>query len=160
MPAANRNDRWQAGRQATGRRLRVQIALFAVVFVAVTTLAAVRIVGDGLDPLWPLVGFAVGLIIGAVIVRSRSLEWDAPAHQVVSKLTVGGVVVTIAYLILLVLRDRIVGTVVSDAATGSVVGLTVTGGVMLGRVLVTARDIRRMLTTAGVLGDPSERATK
>ncbi|MDQ3410791.1 MAG: hypothetical protein M3509_01600 [Chloroflexota bacterium] len=43
------------------------------------------------------------------------------------------------------------GTVVHDSTTVAVTGLAVTGGVMLGRLLVTVRDIRRILTNAGVL---------
>ncbi len=91
----------QAGRDATGRRLRVQMGIFTAVFVVITALAVVRVEQDGIAPRWPLAGFAVGLIIGVILGRSKALGWNAAAHQVVSSLTIGGVVVTVAYLVFL-----------------------------------------------------------
>ena len=133
------------------RRLRLQIGIYAAAFAVVTVLAVTRIVGDGMDPLWPLVGFAVGLVIGASMSRGRPLRWDAAGQQVVSSLSIFGIAVTVLYLAFRVLRDRVAGGVgvMDNVTVASVTGLTITAGVMLGRVLVTTRGIRRVLTDAG-----------
>lgn len=154
MAASSRRRRWQTGRAATDRRLRLQIAIFSLVFLVVTVLVVVRTISDGIDPLWPLLGFAVGLLIGVTLARSKTLSWDASDNAVVSAMSVIGIVVTIAYLILMVMRDDILVNLVDDAATVSVAGLAVTGGVMLGRTIFTLRAIRRQLTEAGILTKP------
>lgn len=154
MAASSRRRRWQTGRAATDRRLRLQIAIFSLVFLVVTVLVVVRTISDGIDPFWPLLGFAVGLLIGVTLARSKTLSWDASDNAVVSAMSVIGIVVTIAYLILMVMRDDILVNLVDDAATVSVAGLAVTGGVMLGRTIFTLRAIRRQLTEAGILTRP------
>jgi hypothetical protein len=150
MIPPHRRERWQVGRKETDRRLRLQIGVFSAVFTVVTALVLIRIVRDGIDPLWPLVGFAAGLLIGVVLTRSKSLGWDAADQEVVTSMSVLGIGVTVAYLAFAVfLRDRLIDDVVHDVRTAGVVGLAITGGVMLGRTLVTVRTIRRLLTSAG-----------
>jgi peptidoglycan/LPS O-acetylase OafA/YrhL len=154
MAASSRRQRWQAGREATDRRLRLQIVIFSLVFAVVTVLVVVRVVSDGIDPFWPLLGFAAGLLIGVILARSKRLSWNASEHEVVGTMSVIGIVVTIAYLVLMVMRDDILDNWVSDTTTISVAGLAVTGGVMLGRTIFTLRTIRRQLMEAGILSEP------
>lgn len=154
MAAPSRRQRWQTGREATDRRLRLQLAIFSLVFAVVLVLVVVRVISDGIDPFWPLLGFAAGLLIGVILARSKTLGWDASENAVVSAMSVIGIVVTIAYLILMVMRDDILDNLVDDAATVSVTGLAVTGGVMLGRTIFTVRTIRRQLLKAGILSEP------
>jgi hypothetical protein len=150
VTSPSRKERLQIGRAETDRRLKLQLAIFSAVFAVVTALVLIRIVRDGIDPFWPLAGFAVGLLIGVILARSRSLGWDTADHEVVSSMSAFGIIVTVAYLAFTVLlRDRLLTDVVSDVDTASVAGLAITAGVMLGRTLVTLRTIRRMLTSAG-----------
>ena len=150
MSSPSRRERRQVGREETDGRLRLQLGAFSAVFAVVTALVLARIVRDGIDPLWPLVGFAAGLLIGALLARSKSLGWDAADQEVVTAMSVLGIIVTVAYLVFTVfLRDRLIDDVVHDVRAASVVGLAITGGVMLGRTLVTVRTIRRLLTGAG-----------
>lgn len=145
----SRKERWQVGRAATDRRLRLQLGIFSAVFVVVTALSVIRVARDGIDPLWPLAGFAGGLVIGILLARGRSLRWDAADHEVISSMSVLGIVVTVAYLAFLLVKDRLIAGAVSDVDAASVAGLAMTAGVMLGRTLVTVRAIRRVLTSAG-----------
>ena len=154
MAAPSHRQRWQAGREATDRRLRVQIVIFSFVFAVVTVLVVVRVVSDRIDPFWPLLGFAAGLLIGVILARSKRLRWDDSDHEVVSTMSVIGIVVTIVYLILMVMRDDILDNWVSDTVTVSVAGLAITGGVMLGRTIFTLRTIRRQMMEAGILSEP------
>jgi peptidoglycan/LPS O-acetylase OafA/YrhL len=154
MAASSRRQRWRTGREATDRRLRWQIGIFSLVFAVVTVLVVVRVVSDGIDPFWPLLGFAAGLLIGVILARSRRLGWNASEHEVVSTMSVIGVVVTIAYLVLMVMRDDILDPLVGDTVTVSVAGLAITGGVMLGRTIFTLRTIRRQLMQAGIVSEP------
>jgi hypothetical protein len=141
-----RKERFQIGRAETDRRVRLQIGIFSVVFAVVTALALFRMIRDGIDPFWLLAGFAVGLLIGTLLARSRPLEWDVVCLEVVRSMSVFGIIVTVAYLAFSVLlRDRLI----AEVNTASVVALAITGGVMLGRTLVMVRAIRRLLTSAG-----------
>ena len=146
MATPTRKERWQIGRAVTDRRLRLQLGIFSAVFVVVTALSLIRVVRDGIDPFWPLAG---GLVIGILLARSRSIRWDAAEDEVVSSMSVLGIVVTVAYLALLLVKDRLIAGAVDDLDTAIVAGLTMTAGVMLGRTLVTVRAIRRVLTSSG-----------
>ncbi len=149
MATPTRKERWQVGRAATDRRLRLQLGIFSAVFVVVTALSLFRVVRHGVDPFWPLAGFAGGLVIGILLARSWSLRWDAADHEVVSSMSVLGIVVTVAYLAFLLVKDRLLAGAVDDLDTASVAGLAMTAGVMLGRTLVTVRAIRRVLMSSG-----------
>jgi hypothetical protein len=65
-------------------------------------------------------------------------------------MSVFGMVVTLAYLAFRVLlRDRLIAEVGPQVDAASIAALAVTGGVMLGRMLVMVRPILWLLTSAG-----------
>jgi hypothetical protein len=153
----SRKERFQVGRAETDRRLRIQLGILAAVFVVVTALAVERVIRGGLDPFWPLAGFAAGLVIGSVLGRSKTLDWDAADQEVVKSMSVFGIIVTILYLAFMVLaRERLLTDIVGSVVTAGVTALAMTGGVMLGRTLVTFRTIRRVLTNAGRFDDAQQ----
>ena len=158
MTTPRRREGWQVARAETARRLRLQLGLCCAVFTVVTVLVVIRVGSDGFDVFWPLVGVALGLLLGVILGRSKPLRWDAAAHQVVSTMSLVGLTVTVAYLALRLVGERLLGRRVDDVELASVVGLAVTGGVMLGRTLVMLRSIRRVLASAGRLDAGSSAA--
>lgn len=146
----NRQRQWAEGRTFVDRGLRLQVRVFLGIFVVMLALVITRIVRDDLDPLWMLVGFAVGLVIGVALARIKRLSWSPSKRAVVGTIDVVGGVILAAYLIFLVFRNRIIGSEVSDAGTVEAIGLAMTGGAMLGRVCITLRGIRNVLNAAGI----------
>ncbi|MCC6314969.1 MAG: hypothetical protein IT337_13260 [Thermomicrobiales bacterium] len=150
MNFSERRERRAAGGQYVDRRLRMQLRAFTVIFVVVAVLDAVRVVHDRVNPLWAVGGFAAGLALGIVLARIKVLGWNASERAVVGTTDAIGAVILVAYLIFIVFfKGRVVDSQASSATAASVVGLAMTAGAMLGRVAVTMRGIRRMLTAAG-----------
>jgi hypothetical protein len=145
----DRDRRRPARRTVVDRRLRTQLRLFLAIFAVVAVLAGVQVVRDGVDPLWALAGFGVGLALGVGLARAKVLGWDPSEGAVVGTTDAVGAAILVAYLLFLVVRKRLLGGVIHDAATVGVVGLAMTGGTMLGRVASTRRGIRRVLAAAG-----------
>ena len=132
------------------RSMRRQLRLFLGIFAVVAAVAVIQVVRDGVNPLWALAGFFVGLGIGAILARAKVLGWDPSQQVVVGTTDVLGAVILVAYVLFLVFRKRLLGHEIHDANVVGVVGLAMTGGVMLGRVSLMLRGIRRLLAGAGV----------
>ena len=148
-----RADRWTL----VDCSLRVQIRIFLGIFAIMSVVAVARIVSDDVNPLWALAGFGAGLAIGFLLVRIKVLGWNPSERVVVGTTDAVGIVILVAYLTFLLVRNRIIGSRVDDAEAVGVIGLAMTGGAMLGRVYFTMRGIRRVLALAGIgVADRSE----
>lgn len=155
MTTSTRKQEFQAARAAADRKLKLQLIIFSLVFLVVMGIAVFRIVSDGLDTFGPLVGFAVGLVIGTLMARGRPMTWDASGHEIVSSTTIFGVAVTVVYFASKLLPDDLVSRFVTNPNMVSVIGLTITGGLMLGRVLYMVRAIRRLVQHEPVADKPA-----
>ena len=136
---------FHAARAAADRKLKLQLIIFSLVFLVVIGIAVFRIVSDGLSTFGPLVGFAVGLVIGTLMALGRPMTWDASGNEIVSSTTIFGIAVTVVYFASKLLPDHVVSRFVTNPNMVSVIGLTITGGLMLGRVLYMVRSIRRLV---------------
>lgn len=147
MTTSTRKQEFQAARAAADRKLKLQLIIFSLVFLAVIGIAVFRIVSDGLNTFGPLVGFAVGLVIGILMARGRPMHFDSSDNTIVSSTTIFGIAVTLIYFASKLLPESLVTRLVTDPNMVSVIGLTITGGLMLGRVLFMVRTIRRLVQT-------------
>lgn len=154
MTTPTRKQQFQAARAAADRKLKLQLAIFGLVFLVVMGIAIFRIVSDGLNTFGPLVGFAAGLLVGILMARGRPMHWDSDGNDIVSSTTIFGIAVTIVYFGAKLVPENVVDRLVTDPNMVSVIGLTMTGGVMLGRVLFMVRTIRRMVAEESVAGKP------
>jgi hypothetical protein len=145
VTTSTRKQEFQAARAAADRKLRLQLIIFSLVFLVVIGIAVFRIVSDGLSTFGPLVGFAVGLVIGTLMARGRPMTWDSSGSEIVSSTTIFGVAITLVYFASKLLPENVVSRLVTDPNMVSVIGLTITGGLMLGRVLFMVRTIRRLV---------------
>lgn len=129
-------------------KLRSQLRLFLFIFAVMIVLIVIHLVQDHLNPAWVLVGFLPGLLIGAVLTRTKVLRWDAAENVVVGTMDLVGIVILVAYFVFLFFRSRIIGLEISSAALISLIGLCVTAGAMIGRVFFTMRSVRTLLRDA------------
>lgn len=142
--------RWAARRAVVARSLRVQVRIFLAVFAVMVALVVARIVRDDVSPLWALGGFGTGIAIGFVLARTKVLGWNPSERVVVGATDAVGIVILVAYVAFLVVRNPIVSGLANDTEAVGVVALAMTGGAMLGRVYFTLRGIRRVLAAAGI----------
>jgi hypothetical protein len=133
------------------RRLRLQMRIFLVIYLVVTVLVIERLIRGDVNPLWAPAGFALGLVLGLALSRTKVLGWDDSAHAVAGTSDALGIAILVAYVILMVFRSRIISAGIDDADTVGVIGLAMTAGAMLGRVYFTRRGILRILADAGII---------
>lgn len=143
-----RQERRAAYRTYVDSRLRNQLRLFFVILVVMVVLDTVRMVRGGVNPLWALAGFLVGLVLGIVLSRTKALGWDASEHMVAGTTDAIGAAILALYIIFIMFKTKLVGEVIDDPNTVGVVGLSLTAGAMFGRIHFTLRGIGRVLRLA------------
>jgi small-conductance mechanosensitive channel len=132
------------------RGLRIQARLFLIIYAVMTVVVVYRVVIDRILPLWAVLGFSIGLLIGIVLSRTKKLSWDETERLVIGTSDALGLVILAGYFsFVLFLRDSLVASWVQDADAVGVVVLSMTAGAMLSRVHFTIRGVRRVLRLAG-----------
>jgi hypothetical protein len=133
------------------KKIRIQLLIFAVIFLIITILEIDRIIRQDLAVIPILVGFLVGLGIGIGLARTKVLGWDPEDGQVVGAMDLVGGLILVLYIVFVLIRDNLIERWISDPAMVGTIGLAVTGGVMVSRVVFTRKGIRTTLEAAGVL---------
>ena len=98
-------------------------------------------VGTPGGPSLPPVALAggIGLVLGVVASRVYRLRWNDGAARVVGRIDALGVVVLASYLLVVVLRGKVIALWLAGAA-----GFAVLAGLMVGQVVGTAGSIGRV----------------
>ena len=86
----------------------------------------------------------LGLVVGIIVSRMYRLSWDEEAGQVISNMDWIGVIILVFYIIFILTRTLLVGYWVQGAPYFAII-LTITAGVMIGRVLGTRQGIHKIL---------------
>ncbi len=136
------------------RGLRIQLRIFLVIFAIMIVLDIVHIVDDRVNILWALLGFGGGIVLGRALARTKVLRWDPTERVVVGTMDLIGAAILGVYLLFVIFRGRILGGWLEDGHVVGVIGLSLTAGAMLGRVIFTFSGIRRVLAAAGVTSPP------
>lgn len=89
-------------------------------------------------------GLLAGGVIGVITSRMFHTSWNKDTKKVVSRFDVFGIGILIIYVILELLRGRIVGYFTHNTQVGTV-GFAVLAGVMFGRVVGTRGKIMKVL---------------
>ncbi|MCC6792968.1 MAG: hypothetical protein IT336_14870, partial [Thermomicrobiales bacterium] len=67
------------------KRLRLQLGIFAIIYLIMTVLVSERLIRGDVDPLWAPAGFVAGLALGFVLSRTKVLGWDEAEGTVVGR---------------------------------------------------------------------------
>jgi hypothetical protein len=126
-------------------RLRLYLAIFfaLLLFISIdswrNTVAWYIGVGGGV----------VGIVVGILISRMSKLSFDKNEQKVISQFDRLGVIILIAYLGFVMVRNTIFGNFIHGASL-SVFTLSITAGSMLGRVIITRYGIIDLLEAANI----------
>lgn len=154
---ASRRDLWD---QLVHRSLRVQLRIFLVIFAITLVVTIERVVTGHVNVFWAAGGFVAGIVIGAILARSKPLAWDATAQQVVASNTVIATVLLVLYIVFAIEKGEILDAWLHNARIVGVTGMAITCGVMWGRLRATFHGIRGVLGSAdlplGSSGDDAD----
>jgi hypothetical protein len=116
--------------------LIISVLLFlAVLYEIFTSRVSMTLAGGGL---------IIGLGIGVIAARMFLISWDKDAKKIISRLDLFGGVILAVYIVIAILRSKIIGEFVeSDYVTGT--SISVIAGIMIGRVFGTGHKITKIL---------------
>jgi hypothetical protein len=131
------------------RRMRLQLVVFSLIFCITLLLTVYHLVADRVNPLWAVLGLVAGYAIGLALARTKVLGWNQDDAQVVGNMDLIGAGILVLYIGFVIFKDEIVEHWIADAEIVVVIGLAMTCGTMLGRVISTRRGIMGALNDAG-----------
>jgi hypothetical protein len=152
-PASARGPRWRD--EPVHRRIRVQALVTAAIGVVLLGLVAADLARGAIGPLGAAAGFVGGAVGGVVAARAKRLSWDEEGQKVVSRIDRVGLAILVVVLIGHLGRNWLLGHWVHGALL-TALGVSISAGGLLGRVLGTRRSVLAVLRTVGVkpLDDP------
>lgn len=115
-------------------KLRRNIYTYLGISVVILVVILYRIISAGSSFHYPLLSFAVGLIVGIIVSRMYVISWDKDAEHVIHRMDAYGVVFLVAYILFEVashyfIEHWLTGPLVSTVILSSI------GGALLGRGL-------------------------
>jgi hypothetical protein len=129
----SRKERIARVRPHVQKRLRVRLALYALIALVLTGIVVLHVVRDGVGPLLPLAGLALGAAVGVGASRMYRITWDEGARQVVSRLDKIGVAILVLYVLFEVFREKILPEILPGRAAVAV-SFAILVGIMVGRI--------------------------
>lgn len=129
-------------------KLRWQLRLFSLLALVMLAITGYRIGHGEIAVALALLTLALGIGVGALISRIYRLDWDMVTSTIVGRVDLLGGLILAAYLIFAVAKGRLIGHWITDAHQASILGLDLTAGIMIGRVIATRGGIRALLDAA------------
>ena len=131
------------------RKLLFRLRIFAVIALVMLIAVAVSTWRSQIDPWWTFGSLIGGTLVGLFVSRMFRLSWDEAGSAVVGRIDwVGGVILAL-YLVFALGRTWLFGHWL-EGATLAAVTLSLSAGVMVGRVLGMRRGVRKILSAWGV----------
>lgn len=154
-----RQERRAVFRTHVDRRLRNQLRIFLVILAVMLVLDVIRIIRGGVNPIWAIGAFIVGLALGYVLSRTKVLGWNASAQAVAASTTAAGAIILLLYVVFILFKNKLVSSLIDDPSTVGVVGLSLTAGAMFGNISFTLRGIVRVLRLAASGTDGADQSS-
>jgi hypothetical protein len=146
-PGPPSDPRWRD--EPVDRRLRGQALLTAAIGLLVLGLAVTDLVRGTIGPLGAALGFVGGAAVGVVAARVKRVTWDDDAQKVVGRVDRLGLAILVITLIAHLSRNWLLGHWVHGPLL-TALGVWISVGGLLGRVLGTRRGVLAVLRTVGV----------
>jgi hypothetical protein len=131
------------------RRIRGQGLIMAVIGLVVLGLAVTDLARGMIGPLGAAVGFVGGALVGVIAARVNRFSWDAGSRRVVARIDRLGLAILVAMVLAHLSRDWLLGHWIHGALL-TALGVWISAGTLIGRVLGTRRGVATVLRTVGV----------
>ncbi len=115
-------------------KLKIRFFIYIIISVALIGFLVFRMISDRIWPIFPIIGFVGGAVIGVLITRILNISWDHNSQKVISRLDAYGIMVLILYIVFEINREKVVGYFVHGSLV-FIVSFSVLAGIMIGRVI-------------------------
>ncbi len=126
-------------------KLKTQLRIFSVIALIMLGVIVYDVIDKRLPLVIAVLAVLTGVVIGMVLSRMYKLSWHEDNRAVVSRIDWIGAIILLAYIVFSLLCSRLIGLWVQNASEVAAVGLAISAGIMLGRVLGLRLGIRRLL---------------
>jgi hypothetical protein len=147
MTPSARGPRWRD--EPVHRRVRAQALVLAALGVVLLALGVVDLVRGAIGPLGAAAGFVGGALVGVLAARVKRLGWDADNQRVVGRVDRVGLAILLITVVAHLSRNWLLGHWVHGAVL-TALGVWISAGGLVGRVLGTRRSVVAVLRTVGV----------
>jgi hypothetical protein len=125
-------------------RLVRRIRIYTLIAIIMLIFVSFEVFIGNVDAILVISGILIGLLIGIVATRIYRLSWDEETSTVIANMDWIGAAILIFYLIFIFTRAKYLGYWVQGTTLLTII-LTLTAGTMMGRVLGTKHDIKKIL---------------
>lgn len=133
------------------RKLLFRLRRLAIIFLVITGIVIYEVSQNYIAGYLAIAGFMVGMIIGLLVAkRMHNISWDAETNKAVTKMDRLGIIILLLYILFSISRRWIFSHWLQGYAL-SAFSLSVTAGIMLGRLWTTRQKIRHVLREEGFL---------
>jgi hypothetical protein len=129
------------------KKLLLRLRLFLIIGLLIGGFVIFECIKNEVNPLFALGGFVVGFGVGAIMAKVYNLSLKE--EKVVSQMDKTGIIILAVYILFAISRNTILGNFIHGSEL-SVFTLSITVGVMIGRVVFIHRGIKDLLEAAGV----------
>lgn len=144
MATLDRRQKRALAKKHVDRRLLIRLRLFAVIILLIASVVLYDVLVGQIAPGLAALGLGIGTAVGFVAGRMFKILWHDEAQKVVSRLDKIGVIILLLYIAVEVGRKAFFGHWLAGAQLNAF-SLAFLGGALLGRLLVMARGIRKVL---------------
>lgn len=145
-------ERREIAKTHVDRKLLIRLRMFAVIIAVLLGIVLYNVITGALALSLAGLGLAIGLAVGFVAGRMFKIFWHPEAQKVVSRLDKIGAIFLVFYIIVEIGRKKFFGHWLAGAQLNAF-SLAFLGGALLGRLLVMARGVKKVLVANDKLAE-------
>lgn len=131
-------------------RILGQLIVFMLLFVVISGFITYDSFAKALDLRWVLGGVVLGTLIGIAAGRMLLLKWHTDTQKVIMGIDKLSFLIIGAYIVFRIFSEQLLGDFVhGEELTVTTFGLL--AGIMLGRLLSLATNVRKILVREGII---------
>lgn len=145
-----RSNRHRIVRHHIDKKLVFRTRMFAVVFLVMVALLSYDVYKGTIGLPLTLGGFLIGICVGFFAGRMIDIKWHEDSQKVVGRMDGLGVVILVLYMAFSIFKSRFFGEYIHGVAL-TAFSFSIMGGVMLGRVISSVSNIRKILKNRKII---------
>lgn len=130
-------------REYLDKKLFTRLRFLTFLSILLLAISIYEVAFNGFNIIYALISIAFGLCVGTLVSRMYHLSWDSETNQVVSNMDLLGAIIFLLYILFNIFRSILVGYW-TEGTTYIGIIISITAGVMVGRIMGTKHSITRI----------------
>lgn len=130
-------------REYLDKKIFNRLRILTILSILLLAISIYEVAFNGFNIIYALISIVSGLCVGTVVSRMYHLSWDTETNQVVSNMDLLGAIIFFSYILFNIFRSILVGYW-TEGTTYTGIIISITAGVMVGRIMGTKHSITRI----------------